>query len=118
MSVRACPHCGCEIEDRRRSTRANRYWYGAVVKTFQDIWSRGRVAADLPPYTKEQVHDTLVRVLVGEVEGPLGHKEPAPTKVMDSHEFWTLTEKARHMAFHDYGMNIPTPEEWREDAAA
>jgi hypothetical protein len=120
MSARACPHCGCELEDdeaKRRSSRANRYWFGRVVKAYREIWSQGRVDAGLPPYTKEEIHSTLVRVFVGEVVGPLGHKEPAPTRIMDSKEFWQLTEAARHYALHKHGYFIPEPNQHVDDDA-
>lgn len=115
----ACPHCGCELpQPRQRSTRANRYWFGRVVKAFQEHWSKGRTAAGLPPYTKEQVHDTLVRVFVGEEEGPLGDKVAKATKIMDSREFWELTEKARHYALHEYQLYIPEPNQAPDEVYA
>lgn len=113
-----CAHCGCEITEKcRRSSRANRYWWGVVVKTFQEIWSKGRVQLGLPPYTKEQVHYTLVEVTAGTELGPMGRDVPVPTKVMDSKEFWQLTEDARALAWDEYQVRIPEPNEPWEDAA-
>lgn len=115
MSLRACPHCGCELEPTRgRSSRANRYYWGVVVKAFQDIWSRGRIAAGLPPYTKDQTHSVLVTVLLGEEDGPMGKRVPVPTSIMDSREFWELTARARHFALQEYQAYIPEPNEPEE----
>ncbi len=99
-----------ETERALRSTVQNRYWFGVIVETFRDMWSKGRKEARLPPYTKEQVHDVLVQVLLGTEEGPvLGSRVSVPTRTLNTAEFSALIEKARSMAAHDYGMNIPEP---------
>ena len=101
-----------ETERVLRSTVQNRYWFGVIVETFKELWSKGRIAAGLPSYTKEQTHDVLVQVLLGTEEGPiLGSRVSVPTRKLSTAEFSTLIEKARHMALQDYGMNIPEPGE-------
>lgn len=99
-----------ETERALRSTVQNRYWFGVIVETFRDMWSKGRKEAGLPPYTKEQAHDVLVQVLLGTEEGPvLGSRVSVPTRTLNAAEFSALIEKARSMAAQDYGMNIPEP---------
>jgi hypothetical protein len=108
-----CPSCKFEWEGKRRTDRANRYWFGVVVKRYRDYWNRkNRIPYGLPLYTKNEIHRTLARVYFGEVVGPLGHMEPAETKIADSREFWEATEKARHDAWHEYKFEIPAPNEW------
>lgn len=113
-----CPRCKFEWTPTTRSTKANRYWFGVVVKAFQEIWSQQRrIPNGLPPYTKGQIHDTLVRVLEGEEIGPLGDMVAKPTKIMDSRAFWEMTHRARHLALHDYQRYIPEPDEHVADEA-
>ncbi len=115
MPLHACPHCGCELEDRR-STRANRYYHGVILKAFQERWSRGRVEAGLPPYTLQQTHYVLVTVIEGEEDGPLGKPIPKPTHNMTTSEFYRLSERARALAWDDYQMRIPEPNEAPDEA--
>ena len=101
-----------------RSTRQNRYWFGVVVKEFGDLWSKGRKAAGLPGYTQEQVHDVLVEVILGFEEGPIpGTRVRKPTRSLSTLDFEKLADEARHIALHDYGMEIPLPNELRAVSA-
>jgi hypothetical protein len=101
-----------ETEHALRTTVQNRYWFGVVVETFRAIWSKRRTEVGLPPYTKEQVHDVLVQVLLGTEEGPiLGSRVSVPTKTLTPAEFSVLIDKARQMAQEDYQMEIPEPGE-------
>ena len=93
-----------------RSSQANRYWWGVIVDTFRDIWSRGRVTAGLPPYTREETHSVLVQVLAGSEPGPLaGSVLHLPTRAMDTAQFSALIDGARALAWDQYQLNIPAP---------
>lgn len=100
----------------RRSLRANRYWWGVIVPMFQEIWSRGRAAADLPPYDKDQVHTVLVEAIAGFEDGPLpGTRVRLSTRTLDSKQFAWLIDRARELALHDYQVHIPEPGESVEE---
>jgi hypothetical protein len=101
-----------ETERALRSIIQNKYWFGVVVETFRAMWSKRRTEAGLPPYTKEQIHDVLVQVLLGTEEGPvLGSRVSVPTRNLSPADFSTLIDKARQMARDDYAMEIPEPGE-------
>ncbi len=107
-----------ETQGKRRSAQANRYWYGMVIPTFQEIWSQGRTAIGLPPYDKDQTHDVLVQALAGYEDGPLpGTRVRVSTSGMDTAMFHKLVEAARHLALHEYQMHIPEPgQAWEVEA--
>lgn len=95
-----------------RSRQANNYWWGVVVKFFQERWSVGRKEAGLPPYTKNQAHDVLVQVIMGTEEGPVkGTKIQVDTHDMSKETFGKLTEGAKEMAWQDFQAVLPDPEE-------
>ena len=101
-----------ETERALRSIIQNKYWFGVVVETFRSMWSKRRTEMGLPPYTKEQIHDVLVQVLLGTEEGPvLGSRVSVPTRNLSPTDFGTLIDKARAMARDDYAMEIPEPGE-------
>lgn len=104
-----------DIEDDkgRRTSQANRYYWGCVVETFQQVWSKPRIAIGLQPYTKEQVHRVLLQVLFGVEEGPLGTTVEIESHTMDTKTFNTLLiEKAKELAWQHYEMKIPDPDTW------
>ena len=95
-------------ERQLRSIIQNKYWFGVIVETFRAMWSKTRVEQGLPPYTKEQIHDVLVQVLLGTEEGPvLGSRVSVPTRNLTPTDFSNLIDKARAMARDDYGLQIP-----------
>ena len=95
-----------------RSVIQNKYWFGVIVETFRSMWSKTRIENGLPPYTKEQVHDVLVQVLLGTEEGPvLGSRVSVPTRNLTPTDFSNLIDKARAMARDDYSMELPEPGE-------
>jgi hypothetical protein len=104
-----------DLAKPKRSDRANRYYFGRVVTTFQGIWSKGRVAIGLPPYTKEEAHSVIVQVCLGSVPGPVaGTVLPKPTRDMPSDVFADLTNKARKLAWDEYQIHIPEANEPEE----
>jgi hypothetical protein len=101
-----------EPERHVRSTQANRYWWGVVVDCFRGIWSKGRTALDLPPYTKEEAHSVLVQVILGSEPGPLpGSVLAVPTRNTNSKVFAALVDKGRELAYQEYRVHIPPPGE-------
>jgi hypothetical protein len=94
-----------------RRDRANRYWWVAIVDTVRDIWQRER--GYLIP--KEAVHGALVTVFGGGlVDTPLG---PARTRSSTKtvREFNEMVEAAREYVWHEYGVPIPSGEEWERE---
>jgi hypothetical protein len=101
-----------ETVSQRRTSQANASWWKFVVPAFQEIWSRGRVALNLPPYTKEETHSVIVQVTIGSEPGPLpGSVLHKPTRVLSTHKFWEMDELARAMYFDLYRGRIPKPNE-------
>ncbi len=91
-----------------RSLSANAYWWATVVPFFQDVWSAGRT----PPYTKQQVHDVLVQVLIGCEDGPYpGSRLQKETHTMTAIEFAHLIDAAKQLAWDQYQAHIPEPGE-------
>lgn len=102
---------------KKRSTRANRLWWGPVIRAYQDIWSLARTVAGLPPYTKEQVHSVLVQVLVGSEPGPVpGTIIHMPTRNMDHTTFARMVDDAYALAWDSYQVRIPRPDDPPESA--
>lgn len=101
-----------EDEQEIRGTQANRYWRCVIVPFFQGVWSEGRKAAGLPPYTLDETHSVLVQVLAGSEAGPVpGSVLPVRTRKMTKREFSDLIDAAKAMALHDYNARIPDPGE-------
>jgi hypothetical protein len=97
-----------EPEYVHRSIRSNKYYFGRVVKTLQGIWSRGRTAIGLPPYTKHEAHSVVVQVCAGSEPGPLpGSVLAIPTRTMPQDVFSKLIDDARQLAWDQYEVNIP-----------
>ena len=91
-----------------RSLSANAYWWATVVPFFQDVWSACRT----PPYTKQQVHDVLVQVLIGCEDGPYpGSRVQKETHTMTAIEFAHLIDAAKQLAWDEYQARIPEPGE-------
>lgn len=91
------------VEERRptRSVRANRRWWGRIVRTIQGVWNVGR---DIP-LSEGQVHTILVRVFAGEIETPLGFV-PVETHTMPSDVFALFQDKVEgHFAAE--GISFP-----------
>jgi hypothetical protein len=99
-----------------RTMRANRYWWGMVVPTFQELWSIGREQIGLPGYDRDETHDVLVQILVGFEDGPIpGTRVRKRTSEMDSARFAKMIDDARELAREKYGMHIPEPGESTEE---
>jgi hypothetical protein len=102
----------------RRSSQANRFWWGVVIPAFGDIWSPARVARGLPPYTPDDVHEVLVQVLLGFEDGPVaGTRVRKRTSIRNTAEFAQLVDDARALAVQQYRVHIPAPNEPWEEAA-
>lgn len=104
-----------------RSERQSRYWFVAIVRTVRDIWIRRGLIPTLTP--KEAVHDALMTCFGGGlVPTPLGPaRTSSTTKTVK--EFLAITEEVRGWVRHEYGVPIPSGEDWlrdhaREDGAA
>ncbi len=97
--------------DEIRRDRANRYWWAACVETVRDIWQR-QLGCLIP---KEAVHDRLVTIFGGGlVETPLGPaRTSSATKTV--REFNQMTEDVREYVWHEYGVPIPSGEEWERE---
>lgn len=108
-----------ERERDARTLRANAYWWGVVVRFFQEVWSLGRTQAGLPPYNPDETHDVLVQVLVGYEDGPLpGSRVRKRTSLMDKTAFARLVDDARALALQQYGSVIPLPGERGDEEGA
>jgi hypothetical protein len=97
----------------KRSNQTNRYYFGTIVGFFQGIWSQGRAALNLPPYTKEETHSVIVQVTLGSEPGPVpGSMLAKPTRHLPQDVFSErLIRPAREMAWQMYQADIPLPNE-------
>jgi hypothetical protein len=101
-----------ETEQQRRTSQANRYWRGVVVEFFREVWSQQqRTPHGLPPYSNDDAHDVLVRVLLGEEPGPMGRTIRKSTAHLPSDVFSKLVSDAKELAWQQYQARIPEPNE-------
>lgn len=103
-----------ETEKKAKTLRQLGYWRGVVVPFFVELWSRQRrYPHGLPPYDPEQIHDLLVKHCIGyeEEDGPLGEPVRKKTRNSDTAEMTTLIDKARQLAWDEYQVNLPAPNE-------
>lgn len=95
-------------EATRRSSQANARYWSCIVPVFQQIWSEARVKAGLPGYTREEVHEVLVQVLVGCEDGPLpGSRVRVRTSTMSKEQFQAFTKAAEDLLWQQYRVPVP-----------
>ena len=103
-------------ERKMKTTGQLAYWRGVIVPFFVDLWSQQRRYPNgLPPYDPEQVHEILVKHIIGyeEENGPLGEPVRKKTRNSDTAEMARLIDGARELAMHDYQSDLPAPgEQW------
>lgn len=91
-------------ESHRRSNQANKRYWSCIVPVFQQVWSEGRAI----PYTREEVHEVLVQVLVGCEDGPLpGSRVRVRTSEMSTEDFAAFTRAAEQLAWDEYQCRVP-----------
>jgi hypothetical protein len=95
---------------KRRTNNQLAWYWVAVVPAVADHLSRGRVL----PLSKDQAHYVLKAAFIGQEETPLG---PAPisTGTLSAAQFSEYVERIRAHAASEWGLNIPSPDEyWSE----
>jgi hypothetical protein len=103
-----------ETAEEKRSAEANAYWFGAIVEFFRKVWSEQyRKPFDRPDYTKEEAHDVLVQYLLGFEDGPHGTRLRRRTRDLKQSDFSRLIDGGKEMAWQDYQVRIPDPDEWK-----
>lgn len=103
-----------ETVEERRSAEANAYWFGAIVEFFRKVWSEQyRKPFGRPDYTKEEAHDVLVQYLLGFEDGPHGTRLRRRTRDLKQSDFSKLIDGGKEMAWQDYQVRIPDPDEWK-----
>lgn len=93
---------------KQRSLRANRYYWGVVIK----------MIADFLGYAPEECHEALKRKFLGEVEDRYGLKRVATTTTLTTIEFIdAYTEPIKRWAAEFLKLYIPDPDhvEWQDD---
>lgn len=88
---------------RHRSSPANRYWWGVVIRT---------LCQELGYADPEELHEAIVFKFRPADPDPItGSPRRQRTSAMSSDEFSTLTSEVRLWAEADLGIYIPTPNE-------
>jgi hypothetical protein len=100
-----------KTEEDIRSDRANRYWWVACVATVRDLWQK-QLGTLIP---KEAVHDRLVTIFGGGlVDTPLGPGRTS-SRTKTTRAMYLMTEEVREYVWHEYGVAIPSGEDWLRD---
>lgn len=101
--VTVCEHCGAESGVPSRSSAANRYYWGVVIKL---------MAAHLGERPNE-LHEALKRHFRSREDITTGLTFTRSTKT-GSDDFWDYVDQVRHWSHTFLGLYIPEPnEEWR-----
>lgn len=103
-----CPHCGADTDEppapakKRRSLRANNYYFGVVLKMLGEEFG----------YTVEEMHEAMKLKFRSRVCQSTGLTIVASTKT-DSPDFWVYVEDIRRWAatWPSGGIYIPEPNE-------
>ena len=100
-----CPSCGCEFEIRPakgRSSQANRYYFGVVIKAFSEHTG----------YERDEMHELLAMKFLRIEDDPLtGAPRRKRTPKCDTAEFHEYVERCRRFAASELGISIPDPNE-------
>lgn len=100
-----------ELEQPRRSVRANARYWSMLVPLAADVLSIGRVV----PLSSKQAHDVLKQVFLGydRVTGPHGVEALVlkSTAATDTPEFAAYCEKIQAWLAQDHGVRVPEPGE-------
>jgi hypothetical protein len=103
-----------ETPEEKRSDEANRYWFSAIVEFFRKVWSKKyREPFGRPDYTKEEAHGALVEIILGFEDGPHGTRIRKRTRDLTRSDFSKLIDEGKQMAWQDYQVRIPDPDEWK-----
>lgn len=107
----------CEVRDEGaiHSERQRRYWFGCVVKTFNEVWTRDR-KRELP-YSKNVVHAVLMETFGPEEaweERPDGERERPHLPNLSKLQVSRIIDEAKDYLWHEHQVNLPSPEEWGE----
>lgn len=96
-----------EAEHKRHSDKQRGWYRAAIVPAYAARLSIGREL----PLSNDQAHFVMRGAFLGMVDTPLG---PAPTSTrdLDTAQFSTYCERLVAHAATEWGMHIPTPEEW------
>lgn len=92
--------------ETRRSTDANRRYWGVLVPLAGHLLSRDR----LLPLSKKQVHYVLASAFVGTEESPLGVPVPMETHTLNTEQFHIFTTKVE-VWLAENGYQVPAPGE-------
>jgi hypothetical protein len=114
LSKRKGQRVEVELRDEAaiHSDRQRRYWFGVVVQTVSDIWTREKDRET--PFPKEAVHGALVGAFGPEwTETPFG-RERASFASMKKDEVRELIDRVAEWLKDRYGSILPSPEEWSE----
>lgn len=97
-----------EDEERVHTRQQEKFWHGAVVPFFEELWMIEMGWAARPP--KGTVHGALVRACFGTVETPLG-EERRSSAGFTLREYSLLIDWAKEYALDKYPKaRFPEPE--------
>lgn len=107
-----------------RSARQLRYWFGAVIPVFRSVWKQpkdertkaGRHGRGTD-YGKMGTHAALMRAFGESIDTPFGPAYPS-SRFKTKREFSRIVDEARQFSLDEFGIPIPTPEEWNGEEAA
>lgn len=109
----------------QRREKQNNYWWGVIVEVYRLKWQavleeRHGYVVTIPPGA---VHAKLLRIFGHDVEAPVTYETPwgdeeyrPSSRVMSVRRFSRLIDDAREAYWHEYGEQIPSPDEWTEAA--
>src|SRR5262245_15531509 len=96
-----------EKPKRPRSTQANRYYFGCVVRV---------IAEEIGIADPEEMHEILAFKFLRLEDDPVtGSPRRRRTRTMTSAEFSKYVRDVVTWAEADMGWRIPRPEEWRDE---
>lgn len=101
-----CPHCGCEFETRRRSSRSNAFLWAGIY---------GPVARELG-YTPEQIHEAFKDRFLAREDLTTGLRIVESTAKLSQDRFTQYIEQIREWSHGFLGLYLESPDEWREAA--
>lgn len=101
-----CPHCGCEFEARKRSSKSNAYlWAGVYAPIAKHLG-----------YTAEQVHDAFKDRFLAREDLTTGLRIAQSTATLSQERFGQYVDQVREWSHAFLGIYIDSPDEWRESA--
>lgn len=92
------------------SDRQRGYWFGCVVQTVNEIWTREK-GRELP-YHKDAIHGALLRAFGTEwLDTPMGKERPSFAS-MSKAQVSKLIDGVAEWLVERYAVVLPSPEEW------